>query len=234
VETRGTGVVTMNGGREVKLVHMGDSITLGQYIDPSLRWTSVVGDRLEERYKREGIEIEVVNSGVAGETSRMGLERFPKAVQSLRPHVMTLQYGMNDCNCWETDFGLPRVSEAGFKANLIEMIQRARRVGTQQIVLSTNHRTLRFRRMQSGERYEDANARYSEIIRHVAQEADVFLCDVRTAFGQYTDEELEELLLSVPDHLHLSVEGNRIYADVIWPYVQAAVDATAEEIGKVK
>ena len=47
-------------------------------------------------------------------------------MQELEPDVMTLQFGLNDCNCWETDRGLPRVSEEAFRANLIEMIERAR------------------------------------------------------------------------------------------------------------
>lgn len=205
------------------VVHMGDSITFGQYIDPCLRWTSLVAERLQGYASQNGILIESHNRGISGETTRMGLERFPGDVQDLFPDVLTLQFGLNDCNCWQTDRGMPRVSEMAFKANLLEMIMRSRRFGAQRIILSTNHRTLRRTEMASGEIYEDANERYSEIIREVAAETAVTLCDVWQGFSRFSDDELARLLLPPPDQLHLSIEGNRVYADAIWPYLGEAV-----------
>jgi lysophospholipase L1-like esterase len=35
------------------------------------------------------------------------------------------------------------------------------------------------------------------------------------------------MLLPAPDLLHLSAEGNHVYADAIYPYVEAAVERTA-------
>ena len=64
---------------------------------------------------------------------------------------MTLQFGLNASNCWDTDRGLPRVSEAAYEANLVEMIARARKFGARHIVLSTNHPTLRHRPLASGQ-----------------------------------------------------------------------------------
>ena len=203
--------------QQVHLVHMGDSITEGQYVDTSVRWSALVERLVAERWDPDSVIS--FNRGVSGETTRMGLERFPTDVQALRPDVMTLQYGMNDCNCWETDGGVPRVSEAAFAANLTEMIQRARAFGAVQIVLATNHPSLRRRAMMSGERYDDANARYSQILREVAADAGVALCDVRAAFEHFSDAELGQLLMPYPDQLHLSVEGNALYAELIWPYV---------------
>ena len=204
------------------IVHMGDSITFGQYLDSALRWTSLIEERLHAALG-DTVEVRSFNRGISGETTRMGLERFPRDVQELEPDVMTLQFGLNDCNCWETDRGLPRVSEEAFRANLIEMIERARVFGARSIVLSTNHRTLRHDRLPSGEVYEDANARYSEIVRSVAVETGVDLCDVRAAFEPFSEDELAQLLLPAPDVLHLSVEGNRVYADAIWPNMERAV-----------
>ena len=103
---------------------------------------------------------------------------------------MTIQFGLNDCNCWETDRGLPRVSEAAFVANLVEMIERGRVFGASEIVLSTNHRTLRRDVLPCGDVYEDRNAHYSETVREVADETGVVLCDIRAAFEPFGDEEL--------------------------------------------
>lgn len=171
----------------------------------------------------DAIRIEFLNRGVSGETTRMGLERFPADVQKQKPHVLTLQFGLNDCNCWLTDEGLPRVFPSSFRANMIEMISRARHVGCKHIVLSTNHPTLREMPMPSGERYEEANRRYSEIIRDVATETGAILCDIRKRFETFSAEALNRLLLPPPDQLHLSIEGNRAYFETILPYVEACI-----------
>lgn len=217
-----------NTTRSLTVVHMGDSITFGQYLDPARRWTALVEERLHRLFG-DDVEVRAFNRGISGETTRMGLERFPRDVQELRPDVMTLQFGLNDCNCWETDEGLPRVSEAAFSANLSEMIERARRFGARTIVLSTNHRTLRRDVLPSGEVYEDGNERYSEIVRDVAHETGVDLCDIRAAFEPFDDEALTRMLLPAPDLLHLSEEGNSVYADAIWPHVERAAAAALDE-----
>lgn len=207
---------------------MGDSITFGQYLDPRLRWTALVEDHLESKL-RHGTEIHHFNRGISGETTRMALERFPRDVQEVRPDVMTLQFGLNDCNCWHTDEGLPRVSARAFRANLVEMIDRARNFGAKEIVLSTNHRTLRRETLPNGEVYDDAARRYNEIIRDVAETTAVALCDVEVAFATFSDEELAMMLLPAPDLLHLSAAGNRVYFEAICPYLEEAVTNLIQE-----
>jgi lysophospholipase L1-like esterase len=214
----------------IRIVHMGDSITFGQHIDPGVRWTSLVRDRLVDQYRGTKIAIDAINSGVSGETTRMGLERFPRDVQAFEAPIVTIQFGMNDCNFWATDRGLPRVSPAAFVANLVEMVARARNFGARHLVLATNHRTLRRALLPNGEPYEEANARYSALVREVAKEVDVELCDIRAAFDRFSDSQLEELLLGPPDQLHLSEAGNLVYADAIWPQIAAAVAACAVEL----
>ncbi len=206
----------------VTLVYMGDSVTVGQHIDPDVRWTSLLDRRLGEEF---GEAVASHNKGMSGETTRMGLERFPRDVQAFRPEVMTLQFGLNDCNCWQTDEGHPRVSAPAFVANLHEMIARARLFGSDAVILSTNHCTLRRAPMASGESLEEANLRYNDLIRQVAAESGVLLCDIEEAFASLEDDELEGLLLPAPDVLHLSEQGNRVYADIIWRHVHRLVAA---------
>ncbi|MBV6343652.1 SGNH/GDSL hydrolase family protein, partial [Candidatus Magnetobacterium casense] len=129
----------------------------------------------------------------------MGLERFPRDVQSLGADVVVIQYGLNDCNCWLTDGGLPRVSREAFEANLIEMVKRAQRFGAKRVILPNNYPTLRYKVMLSGERFEDANSRYSEIIANIAKgNAGVEFCDIRAVFGAY-EGPLDDLLMPWPD-----------------------------------
>lgn len=211
------------------LVFMGDSITEGQYVDPSLRWTELVMARIRRDFAAAGAaEFELVNKGISGETTRQGLERFPRDVQAFRPAVMTLQFGLNDCNCWDTDEGLPRVSAVAYRANLLEMIERGRRFGAREIVLSTNHVTLRRRKLASGQTLEERRVRYNEIVREVARTTNVTLCDVETTFNEFDDATLARMLLPEPDVLHLSQAGHVVYADCVYPYVDAAIRRTLQ------
>jgi len=209
--------------RAVTIVFMGDSITFGQYVDPELRWTSLVGNPLIANHLNTPVNFHILNRGISGETTRQGLERFPADVQQHRPDIMTLQFGLNDCNCWVTDAGLPRVSEAAYRANLIEMIERARRFGAGRIILSTNHPTLRHKMLLSGDSLETRRRRYNDHVREVASLTGVELCDVEEGFAHLDSRELAEMLLPYPDLLHLSVEGHRLYADCIRSHVERAV-----------
>lgn len=223
-----TGRIDISLPVSIRLVFMGDSITYGQYVDAPLRWTEIVTERLLREFYNTAVNIHTVNSGVSGETTRQGLERFPQSVQNHRPDIMTLQFGLNDCNCWVTDEGLPRVSETAYRANLVEMVDRARRFGAQQIVLSTNHPTLRTKILLSGDSLETRRKRYNDIVRDVAHETNVRLADIEEAFKPIPEDDLRSLLLDYPDQLHLSVAGHRHYAEAIYPFVKTAATEVVE------
>ena len=209
--------------RAIVTVFMGDSISFGQYVDPARRWTNQVGDALTRHYLPTPVNLLFLNRGVSGETTRQGLERFPADVQQHRPDIMTLQFGLNDCNCWVTDGGLPRVSEAAYRVNLIEMIERARRFGARHIILSTNHPTLRHKVLLGGESLETRRRRYNEHVREVAALTQVTLCDIEHAFAHLDHNELATMLLPYPDQLHLSEAGHILYAAAIQPPLEAAI-----------
>ena len=214
----------MDSSPAITVVFMGDSITEGQYVHPSLRWTEIVAAAIQSEIAGGKADFHFFfNRGVSGETTRQGLERFPHDVQNARPDIMTLQFGLNDCNCWDTDRGLPRVSALAYRANLLEMIERARHFGTREIILSTNHRTLRQRKLAGGRTLEEQRIKYNEIVREVADATAVTLCDIALGFENLTQEQLARLLLPAPDVLHLSEEGHKYYAELIIPHLASGV-----------
>jgi len=215
----------------ITIVFMGDSITEGQYVHHSQRWTERVTREIRT-FASDLIDTDQLhffNRGISGETTRQGLERFPRDVQVLQPNVMTLQFGLNDCNCWDTDRGLPRVSEAAYRANLLEMIARARAFGAAHIILSTNHPTLRHRKLICGQTLEERRVQYNEIVREVAKEANVILCDIEKAFANVDRDQLSTMLLPEPDVLHLSQLGHEKYASAIFVYIVEAVKQVIKE-----
>lgn len=212
----------------ITVVFMGDSITEGQYVQSPHRWVDIVSNDITRQYLRGPLNLLFVIRGVSGETTRQGLERFPRDVQDHHPDVVTLQFGLNDCNCWATDRGLPRVSELAYRANLLEMIERAKRFGAKRLILSNNHSTLRTKLLLSDNTLEDQRRRYNAIVREVAHETAITFCDIDESFKDLAVDDLENLLLPYPDCLHLSHKGHKVYARKIQPYIESAIMSVAQ------
>ena len=167
----------------------------------------------------------IINASINGNTTRQALERMPYDVQSHGVDYMIIQFGMNDCNHWQTDKRVPRVSPKAFGANLEEIIARAFTFGAKRVVLNTNHPTMR-----NGDKlpftaitYQDSNRRYNEIIRDVAKQhpGGVILNDIERHIEELIRgghvKDLAELLLE--DGLHLSERGHQVYYDAIEPMI---------------
>jgi len=223
-----------NAGRELRFAFFGDSICVGQGVSPHRTWTARLAARIEAELARCGRSVCVLNPSVNGETTRRALERMAFDIQASGVDAILIQFGLNDANRWESDRGLPRVSEAAFAANLHEIIARARAFGAGPVLLNTNHPTTRdqtpFAYYEAT--YEDGNRRYSEIIRQVAAEAgEVTLTDMADVFARSVspDRPLASLLLA--DGLHLSQAGHDVYLEALTPPVLAAARAAAAVAG---
>ena len=194
----------------------------GQGVSPHMAWVTRLSQSIAERF---GDRVLVTNASVNGNTTRMALERIGFDVQSHGLILMILQFGLNDCNYWETDRGLARVSPEAFKANLLEIADRATTFGARRTLINTNHPTLQSKPMPVTVRsYQEGNAFYNEIIRSVAgQREDMRLIDVEAAFKSAVSngQQLQDLLLE--DGLHLSVEGNDLYLATVGPVVLSAL-----------
>lgn len=114
----------------MKVIAIGDSCCYGQNVRADQAWPAVLA-------RLTGWDVR--NEGVCGDTTRLGLERFPKAVQLHKPDAVVIQYGHNDANIWETDNGLPRVSAEGYLANIIEMVDRAIASGASRVRIIGPH-----------------------------------------------------------------------------------------------
>ena len=213
----------------LRVVFFGDSICVGQGVSVHRGWVSRLSACLEERFGGHAREVVVVNASVNGQTTRQALERMAYDVQSGGVDIMLVQFGLNDCNHWQSDRGLPRVSPAAFAANLVEILERGRRFGARMVMLNTNHPTTRDGDVMAHTEitYEDSNARYSQIIRDVAGRSGdfVLLNDMARRFGEVLDAgeaRLTDLLLA--DGLHLSRQGHDIYYDAIAPRLLPVIE----------
>jgi acyl-CoA thioesterase-1 len=73
------------------LLFLGDSLTFGYGLSPEDAYPA----RIEEKLADEGLEYEVVNAGVSGDTTASGLRRLDWLLQR-EPAVLVLALGGND------------------------------------------------------------------------------------------------------------------------------------------
>ena len=208
-----------------KIFFFGDSICFGQGVSLYKGWVPRIAAQLDKDAKVNHCEILVSNSSVNGSTTRQALERMPYEIQNHAPDILIIQFGMNDCNFWETDKGVPRVSPRAFEANLVEMIDRAFVFKTKYVLLNTNHPTLRSRSNMnySNMTYQQSNEAYNQIIRRVAeqcQKQSLVLNDIEREIRKFVSGGvlLEDLVL--PDLLHLSEKGHDLYFSITYPLIR--------------
>lgn len=109
----------------------GDSICTGEGVPPHLTWVH----KLSQGFPN----IIIHNESLNGETTRMALLRMHYNVTSKHNDVLIINYGLNDCNRWQTEHGLPRVSPNSFKANIYEMLTRSEAAGIEDVLIITPH-----------------------------------------------------------------------------------------------
>lgn len=204
----------------MNVLFFGDSICNGQGIAIHRGWVTRLSQSLSDLARLSGENVVVINASVNGRTTRQALETMPYEVQKQAPQVLIVQFGMNDCNIWESDRGNPRVSPLAFEANLLEIISRGRAFGARAIYLNTNHPTGRDQTPlpHCTVSYEAQNRLYNSIIRKVARVAgsDVHFNDIEAVFHKTIGGDRQQLLRFVmPDLLHLSEEGHDLYYDIV-------------------
>lgn len=217
----------MKSNNPFRVFFFGDSICFGQGISLHKGWVTRISAELSQLGTTHGRDIVVINVSVSGNTTRQALERMPYDVQSQNPDAVIVQFGMNDCNYWQTDNGNPRVSPDAFSANLREIIARSVTFGAQRIFLHTNHPSARDQKPMAYTTltYQQSNRQYNELIRRVAETAGdvVTLMDVEREFENYIrgdKERLRSLLLPEPDLLHLSEAGHDLYFRSVYPTIE--------------
>jgi acyl-CoA thioesterase-1 len=94
-----------------RIVALGDSLTAGYGLASGDGFT----DRLQERLRADGLDVEVVNAGVSGDTSKGGLARLDWSVPD-GTKLVILELGANDA--------LRGVAPEQTRANLDAMLER--------------------------------------------------------------------------------------------------------------
>ena len=210
---------------QIGIYILGDSICYGQLISLHSTWATALAQKVSS-YKNLKKEIIVQNCGINGNTTRQALERLHYDITSHSPNIVLVQFGMNDCNFWNTDNGHPRVSKDCFKYNLIEIISKIESCGADYFVLNTNHLSNKGKIYNGKIDYDQSNREYNELVREAYLElikkgTEITLCDIEKDWEIKMQKNpsinLKEFLLE--DGIHLSSKGHKLYENKVIPIV---------------
>ena len=180
------------------IVFFGDSITAGYGLEQSYAFPALLADRFDSL----GMEVEIRNAGVSGETTAGGLRRIDWILNQ-PVDVLVVELGGND--------GLRGVSVAETESNLRAIISKARE--------SHPDITIVLAGMQlppnMGSTYTTA---FAEIFPRIAADEDVELIPfILQGVGGIPD-------LNQRDGIHPTRRGHEIIAANIWPQMKSIVE----------
>lgn len=186
----------LKNGCDVTIVAFGDSITAGYAVRRG--FTSFWREMLQRKYSQA--KIEMINSGISGDTTMDGLARLDWTVLSYEPDLVTINFGINDC--------VLRLGLDEFEMNLVEMVRRIRAgPGSEMLLLSSQP--------LETPPYDRLVLDYYQAIERVAKEMDVGFVDVYGAWMERIRQgtPLGSLILSGLDHPNEA--GYKIISEVL-------------------
>lgn len=187
-------VADLQNGCGVTIVVFGDSITAGYAVRRG--FPSFWKEMLERRYP--DARIELINSGISGETSMDGLARLDWSVLSYEPDLVTINFGINDC---VLGLGLEE-----FEMNFVEMIRRIRAGPGSEILLLSSQPL-------ETPPYDRMVLDYYQAIERVARELEVGFLDVYGAWMERVRQGTPLASLILPGLDHPNEAGYRIIAE---------------------
>jgi acyl-CoA thioesterase-1 len=181
------------------IVAFGDSLTSGRGIEAAEAFPAILQQRLDDA----GLEYEMVNAGVSGDTTTRALRRLETALDG-DVRVLIVALGAND--------GLRGVPVDQLKSNLGRIIEAAQARGI--AVLLCGMETLPIRGWPYTVAFHNA---YGELAARYKVPLVPFVMMKIIA-----DQKMMQ-----PDRAHPNAAGARAIAEIIWPYLNTLLDTIA-------
>ncbi len=191
-------------------VFFGDSIFVGQYISIE----KIFVNKIANFFSKTNKNLIFHNRSINGCTSRQALERMQYDVFGLCPNIVNIQFGINDCNVWETDSGHPRVAVQSYINNIIEMIDRCLFKKVNYIIINSNHPLNRHTKLPNSKfSYEQMNSKYNNELRKKLKDYNkkVLFFDIRKEVIKSYHSTKKKYEYLVDDGVHLSQNGHDFY-----------------------
>lgn len=180
-----------------KVLVVGDSLSAAYGIDWRQGWVAL----LQQRLQRQGLDYQLVNASISGDTSRGGLSRLPAALLREAPTVVIIALGGND--------GLRGLSLSQTQTNLRAMIHAARTAGARVLLLGVKLP------INYGRAYGE---QFHQVYLNLAREEDVALVPF------FLEGVAETRALMQPDGIHPAEAAQPRILENIWPALLALLE----------
>ena len=175
-----------------RVVALGDSLTAGLGLVPEQAWPALVQRKADEA----GLQVEIVNAGVSGDTTAGGLRRLDWALDG-DVRVLVLELGAND--------GLRGLPVDQMQDNLSAMIEAAKKRNIAVLLCG----------MEAPPNFGPQYTReFRQAFRDLADEHDV------TFLPFFLDGVAGNASLNQGDGIHPNEVGTRRVADLVWQSLQ--------------
>ncbi|MAX24201.1 MAG: hypothetical protein CMJ19_06830 [Phycisphaeraceae bacterium] len=189
-----------------RIVCLGDSITWGSRL-AYFRWTTHLQKKLNQKHP---MQWHVINAGINGNTSGMIRDRVSN-VLALDPTLVILQMGFNDAHVPETA-EQSRVTLDDFSKHLAGIVSAFEDAGVG-IAIVINHPVDRCNIKQgNGVAYAQNYAPYQATLRSFCKRKQIPIIDMPRLLEQH---QVDMTSFLREDGLHLTHQGNRIYAQLM-------------------
>lgn len=187
-----------------KIVMFGDSLTFGYGVNKKDSITSLISEKTC---------LTVINSGVNGDNTRNALRRIEKDVISHNGNIVTVLFGSNDSAPSEFYYVTPYEFEENIN-KIIEVIKKAQ--PSSQIILITPPPVddTVFMPYTTNKRL----GTYCDIIRKIANEQSLPLCDFNAYLTFASQGNIEKYLQD--DGTHLSEEGYKCFEECLYDVIK--------------
>ncbi len=209
-QTPRVAAMLQSGQQPVKIVCFGDSIT-GRYYHTGK--DRAYPDMLEIALRRlypQG-QVEMLNAGASGQTTRNALSRLERDVVVRKPDLIIVMFGMNDVMVGDPRF----VPPDEFFDNMTQIVERTLETGAE-VVLCTPTAVYPMGTYDfSTGSYRSAQKlqEYSEIIRKLADEYQLPVADFYRIFNHIRANDPETWMLLMSEIIHPNMNGHKIMAE---------------------
>ena len=131
------------GAKPVTVVFLGDSVTQGCFElyragKEALQTVFETDKAFATRFKEiinimyPSVQVNVINSGISGDTTKGGLDRLERDVLAFNPDLVVVSFGLNDC-CVLGEKGVEE-----YKDNLSKIFEKLNQKGIESIFITQN------------------------------------------------------------------------------------------------
>lgn len=185
------------GDRPVKIVCFGDSVTGVYYHTGGRRaYTDMLGIALQQIHPNA--EVQMVNAGISGHTTANALARIERDVLSHKPDLVTVMFGLND---------VAKLPIADYRKNLLAIVDRCRTANATVILCTPNAV------VTTADRPVETLEKYCDVMREVADERKVLLCDTYAHFLSLGETDPDSWRATLSGEIHPNMAGHKIIAE---------------------